>query len=182
MFPCFCLASTYVITNRNICSQNKPPLHKKAPQEMDVVAEVARQILEEALEEAKTEPEVKTTESENEVTNDVIEQDEQKGSETTQKVTEHETIEVQVDIENVDDQSLARNLSLVSKTQIIYQNFINQTTQIVIVFTFTYSLNVGGKFSTNCGRIERKCFQEMSKFLWNSPENFVQPKHNSLLI
>ena len=115
---------------------------------MDVVAEVARQILEEALEEAKTEPEVKTTESENELTNDVIEQDEQKGSETTQKVTEHETIEVQVDIENVDDQSLARNLSLVSKTQIIYQNFINQTTQIVIVFTFTYSLNVGGKFST----------------------------------
>ena len=135
---------------------------------MDVVAEVARQILEEALEEAKTEPEVKTTESENEVTNDVIEQDEitddiieQNDSETTKKVTEPETIEVQVDIENVDEQSLARNLSLVSTTKIInqylyssFENFINQTTQIVIVFTFTYSLNVEGKFSTNYGRIE----------------------------
>ena len=106
---------------------------------MDVVAEVARQILEEALEEAKTEPEVKTIEAENKVTNDEVEQDgitddiiEQNDSETTKKVTEHETIEVQVDIENVDDQSLARNLSLVSSTQIInqywyslFENFIN---------------------------------------------------------
>ena len=113
---------------------------------MNIVAEVARQILEEALEEAKTEPEVKTTEFEN-----------------TQENTKHETIEVQVDIENVDEQSLARNLSLVSSTQIInqylyssFENFINQTTQIVIVFTFTYSLNVGGKFSTNCGNIFKK--------------------------
>ena len=111
---------------------------------MNIVAEVARQILEEALEEAKTEPEVKTTEFEN-----------------TQENTKHETIEVQVDIENVDEQSLARNLSLVSTTKIInqylyssFENFINQTTQIVIVFTFTYSLNVEGKFSTNYGRIE----------------------------
>ena len=150
-----------VITNRNICSQNKPPLHKEAPQEMDVVAEVARQILEEALEEAKAEPDVKTTEAENEVTNDVVKQDEQNDSEITQANTKHETIEVQVDIENVDEQSLARNLSLVSTTKIInqylyssFENFINQTTQIVIVFTFTYSLNVEGKFSTNYGRIE----------------------------
>ena len=86
---------------------------------MDVVAEVARQILEEALEEAKTEPEVKTTEFEN-----------------TQENTKHETIEVQVDIENVDDQSLARNLSLVSRIQIIYQNFINQATQIVSLYFY----------------------------------------------
>ena len=154
---------------------------------MDVVAEVARQILEEALEEAKTEPIVKTTEAENEVTNDVVEQDgitddniEQNDSKTTQENTEHETIEVQVDIENVDEPSLTRNLSLVSSTQIInqyfyssFENFINQTTQIVIVFTFYYSLNVGGKISTNCARIERKYFQEVSKFLWNSLENFV---------
>ena len=98
MFAYFCV----VITNINICSQIKPPLHKGAPQEMNIVAEVARQILEEALEEAKTEPEVKTTEFEN-----------------TQENTKHETIEVQVDIENVDEQSLARNLSLVSSTQII---------------------------------------------------------------
>ena len=103
-----------------------------APQEMDVVAEVARQILEEALEEAKTEPEVKKTESENNVTNDVIEKDEQNGSEITQQNTKHEAIEVQVDIENIDEQSLARNLSLVSSTQIInqywyslFENFIN---------------------------------------------------------
>ena len=71
---------------------------------MNIVAEVARQILEEALEEAKTEPEVKTTEFE-----------------STQENTKHETIEVQVDIENVDEQSLARNLSLVSTTKIINQ-------------------------------------------------------------
>ena len=178
------MASNY---QENIFSQRKPPLHKGAPQEMDVVAEVARQILEEALEEAKTEPEVKTTEAENEVTNDVVEQDgitddniEQNDSKTTQENTEHETIEVQVDIENVDEPSLTRNLSLVSSTQIInqylyssFENFINQTTQIVIVFTFYYSLNVGGKISTNCARIERKYFQEVSKFLWNSLENFV---------
>ena len=77
-----------------------------------------------------------------------------------------------MDIENADEQSLARNLSLVSSTQIInqylyssFENFINQTNQIVKVFTYTYSLNVGGKFSTNCGRIERKYLQEISKFL-----------------
>ena len=124
----------------NICSQSNLPLYKGAPQEIDVVAEVARQILEEALEEAKTEPEVKTIEAENEVTNDVVEQDEitddiikQNDSKTTQETIKHETIEVQVDIENVDEQSLARNLSLVSSTQIINQylyssfdNFINQ--------------------------------------------------------
>ena len=109
---------------------------------MNIVAEVARQILEEALEEAKTEPEVKTTESENEVTNDGIEQDEitddiieQNGSEITQENTKHETIEVQVDIENVDEQSLARNLSLVSSNQIVNQYLYSS-------FTFTYSLNV----------------------------------------
>ena len=131
---CLLIFVWLVITNINICSQSQPPLHKVAPQEMDVVAEVARQILEEALEEAKTEPEVKTTESENEVTNDVIEQDEQNDSEKTQENTKHDTIEVQADIENVDEQSLERNLSLVNSTQIIdpylytsFENFINQT-------------------------------------------------------